>query len=365
MSALLLLCSVAPFTFTACKKDHPENGKSGYNFLHLSYYTFNTKYGDDLFIQQFDFAGNDGSVTWWTQVYPSYLTGKGDITFRHALKKYDVSNINLAEQAFNVVDKNDKIMGYTEMADAGLSVEFSTIGTTDYSSMWKSPTVFYYKSKEPFIRIKGELFLNSDGKKTPLRTRFSKPKASVVYPNEKLDYRSYALVAWQPFQEMTLDNDTYTIQIDEHKRYSVPLAKVTGLTLKDHRPNGVSYYVFKDNRWVTGNVTEFNAEAGTYTTGGNGYISGVSSRQAYSITPVATAQVPNSFRPIVSVEYSANGLQFSKEQDSDGSLMPYLVFDYTSQIMITGEIIIPVTITFESPWQDVSANCTIVVRGVE
>ncbi len=45
--------------------------------------------------------------------------------------------------------------------------------------------------------------------------------------------------------------------------------------------------------------------------------------------------------------------------------MPYFVFDYSSQIQFFGEISIPVTITFVSPWKDVSAECTIVVRGIE
>ena len=52
--------------------------------------------------------------------------------------------------------------------------------------------------------MRGKLFLNSDGIRTPLPTRFSKPKTSVTYPEEELDYSSYALVAWRPFKEMTL-----------------------------------------------------------------------------------------------------------------------------------------------------------------
>ena len=383
LSAFFLLGAAAPLTFTACKKENtedPEIEGPGYDFLHLRYYTFNTKNDVENFILQYNFTGNDdGSViwwsridpspvTWWTQVYPSYLTGDGDISFRHALKKYDISPINLAELAFNVVDENDDIMEDTAIAAAGLSVEFSTIGKTDYNSLWISPTVFYYKSKEPFIRVKGKLFLNSDGIKTPIKTRFSRPKASVAHPEVELDYSSYALVGWKPFKEMTLNKDTYTIQLDEHTTYRVALAEVTGLTLKDNRPNGVSYYVFKDNHWVTGNVKSYDAEAGTYTTGGNGYINGVSSREAYGITPVATivaATAPADLRRLMGVRYSADGVHFADEQNAEGSLMPYFEFDYSSQIEFRGEASIPVTITFESPWQDVSADCTIVVRGLK
>ena len=334
----------------------------GYDFLHLIYYTFNTEHASDSFIQKYDFTGNDGSVTWWSRVNPRYRNGVSDISNRYALKEYDVSPINLTELAFNVVDENDHIMDDTDIAAAGLSAEFSTIGTTDHSSLWVSPTVFYYKSKEPFIRMRGKLFLNSDGIKTPLPTRFSKPKASVTYPEEELDYSSYALVAWLPFKEMTLAKNTYTITLDENKKYVVALADVTGLALKDNRPQGVSYDVFKDNDWITGDVTDPNAAAAS---GGNGYISGVSSRQAYSITPKATAELPSSLKSIMGVKYSADGVSFSNEQNSAGSLMPYFVVDYTSEVQFMGEMSIPVTITFESPWQDVSAKCTIVVRGVE
>ena len=337
----------------------------GYDFLHLIYYTFNTEHASDSFIQKYDFTGNDGSVTWWSQVNPRYRNGVSDISNRYALKEYDVSPINLTELAFNVVDENDHIMDDTDIAAAGLSAEFSTIGTTDHSSLWMTPTVFYYKSKEPFIRMRGKLFLNSDGIRTPLPTRFSKPKASVTYPEEELDYSSYALVAWRPFKEMTLAKNTYTITLDENKKYVVALADVTGLSLKDNRPHGISYDIFKDNDWIIGDVADPNATAAS---GGNGYISGVSSRLAYSITPkatIATADVPVGLKSLIGVKYSADGVSFSNEQNSAGSLMPYFVVDYTSEVQFMGELNIPVTITFESPWQDVSAMCTIVVRGVE
>jgi hypothetical protein len=342
-------------------KEAIEDLAPGYDFIHLTYYTFNAKYEILPFIQLRDFRGNDGSVTWWTQVNPSYQNGVGDISNRYALKEYDIAPINLTELAFNVVDRYDDIMTDADIEAAGLSAEFSTIGTSVPSSVWKSPTVFYYMSKEPFIRLKGKLFITSGGVKTPLPTRFSKPKASVTYPEEELDYSSYALVAWQPFKEMTLAKDKYTITLDENKIYAVPLADVTGLTLKDNRPNGVSFFVFKDNDWITGNADP-NATAAS---GGNGYVSGVSSRLAYSITPKATAEVPSTLKSMLGVKYSADGISFSDEQNSAGSLMPYFVVDYTSEVQFMGELNIPVTITFESPWQDVSAKCTIVVRGVE
>ena len=114
-------------------------------------------------------------------------------------------------------------------------------------------------------------------------------------------------------------------------------------------------------------MTSFDAEAGTYTTGGNGYISGVTSKQAYSITPFATAtgsSIPASLKSIMGVKYSADGVHFADAQASDGSLMPYFVVNYTSEVQFNGQVEIPVTITFKSLWQDVSATCTVIVKGI-
>ena len=84
-----------------------------YDFLHLKFYTFNpTK--ENEFTNKLDFEGNDGSVEWWSQVFPSYFTTIGGdqyrISNRFALADYDASYINLAELAFNVVDGKDHIM---------------------------------------------------------------------------------------------------------------------------------------------------------------------------------------------------------------------------------------------------------------
>ena len=354
----------------------------GYNFMHLAYYTFNTGRDVPEFISKRDFDTNDGSVVWWTRVFPDYLTGDGDISYRHALKKYDIHPLNLTELAFNIVDKDDKIMTEEDIEAAGLKVKFTfadaSLGSqtlpykdklggtySTYNDLFLDATVFYYAASDmDFIRLKGEI----ETKEGKVRTRFDTPKASVKYPEEVLDYSTFALVPWVPFKKMTLAKDTYTITLDENKIYAVPLADVTGLSLKDNRPNGVSYDVFKDNGWIIGNVSDFDAEAGTYTAGGNGYISGVSSRQAYGITPIATVTdsgIATELKKIMGVKYSADGVSFADEQNSEGSLMPYFVVDYTSEVQFMGEITIPVTITFESAWQNVSAQFTIVVKGLE
>jgi hypothetical protein len=285
--------------------------------------------------------------------------------------------LNLTELAFNIVDKDDEIMTEEDIEAAGLKVKFTfadaSLGSqtlpykdklggtySTYNDLFLDASVFYYAASDmDFIRLKGEI----ETKEGKVRTRFDTPKASVKYPEEVLDYSTFALVPWLPFNKMTLAKDKYTIQLDEHKIYAVPLADVTGLTMKDNRPHGVSYYVIKDGDWIIGDA-EPDATAAD---GGNGYINGVSSRQAYGITPIATVTdsgISTDLKKLMGVKYSADGVSFADEQNSEGSLMPYFVVDYTSEIQFMGEITIPVTITFESAWQNVSAQFTIVVKGL-
>ena len=82
-----------------------------YDFLHHNNYTFRAPAAGG----QADFAANDGSVTWWSQVAPAYYTTGADPTYyqdrrtsRYGLYDYDVCNIDLATLAFMVVDENDQ-----------------------------------------------------------------------------------------------------------------------------------------------------------------------------------------------------------------------------------------------------------------
>lgn len=361
----------------------------GYDFLHLSYYTFNSEKENGTFIQKRDFADNDGSVIWWTQVNPSYFTTvksenesedeaqANRVSNRYALADYDVAYINLAELAFNVVDEKDNILEEADIEEANLVVEFVYTdpkqGDKDlpkvdqidpdfmiYQSLWVDNTVFYYRTNEKkFVPALGTLGILSGETVFELPTRFDTPKASVKYPDEMLDYSTYAMVRWTPFQEPKAEG--YTIVLDENQIYSVPLFK--GMELKDNRPNGVSFYVIEDGEWVIGDAAE-NATAASKT---NGYIEGIAANEAYHINTTFTyddLELPAELRKLLSVKFSADGEEFVDEQDKEGTLTPYIVFDYTSEVQFHGVVTIPVVVALENPWQEtLKFKYNIVIKG--
>ena len=361
----------------------------GYDFLHLSYYTFNSEKENGTFIQKRDFADNDGSVIWWTQVNPSYFTTvksenetedeaqANRVSNRYALADYDVAYINLAELAFNVVDEKDNILEDADIEEANLVVEFVYTdpkqGDKDlpkvdqidpdfmiYQSLWVDNTVFYYRTNEKkFVPALGTLGILSGETVFELPTRFDTPKASVKYPDEMLDYSTYAMVRWTPFQEPKAEG--YTIVLDENQIYSVPLFK--GMELKDNRPNGVSFYVIEDGEWVIGDAAE-NATAASKT---NGYIEGIAANEAYHINTTFTyddLELPAELRKLLSVKFSADGEEFVDEQDEEGTLTPYIVFDYTSEVQFHGVVTIPVVVALENPWQEtLKFKYNIVIKG--
>ena len=352
-----------------------------YDFLHLMYYTFNPEKEVEGFITKYDFEENDGSVLWWSQVYPSYLIEPADesksedeiqqgISYRHALANFDISYINLAELAFNVVDEQDSILEAAQMEDLGLSAKFfyadetladKSLPTEDqfvpvfktYKSLWVDNTVLYYRTNEKkFIPVKGSLTIQSGGCDFPIPTRFDTPKASFLHPDVMLDYSSYAVVRWIPFKEPVAKGST--IVLDENKIYRVPLFK--GMELKDNRPQGVSYYVIEDGEWVKGNVNELDPWSGA-PTDGNGYREGVLSKDAYRLSLTVNYDsffdnVPKELTRLLSLQFSADGETFVAKQNEGGTLTPYVVYDYTSEVQFQGTITIPVVVYIESPWQE-------------
>ena len=333
-----------------------------YNFLHLRYYTFNKDKEVAEFIQQRDFADNDGSVLWWTQVNPSYFTTVAEegtseneaqqrVSNRYALADYDVAYINLAELAFNVVDEKDEIIEDAQLEELGLNVKFVYTDETQgekelpevdqidpefllYESLWVDNTVFYYRTNEKkFIPALGQLTLTSGDYDFPVATRFEFPKAAVNFPEEVLDYSTYAMVRWTPFKAPVAKG--FTIVLDENKVYREPLFK--GMELMDNRPNGVSFYVIKDGEWVVGDA----AESATASSKSNGYISGIAANDAYHITTdfvYDTTGIPSELKKLLSIEVE-NGV-------------PYVVYDYTSEVTFHGVITIPVVVKLENPWQE-------------
>lgn len=370
------------------EKAKPGEFSTGYDFLHLSYYTFNSLKDKSPLIQKRDFASNDGSIEWWTQIMPSYYyevlpswANEDDfyrVSFRHALSDYYPGKINFAELAFNVVDIDDNILSDNDLAKAGLEVRFEysdpnldsralpdmnvTQVYKTYNDLWSKRTCFYYNTSEyPFIKVKGRLFQNGE----EISTRFSTPKKYAKDSSVELDYSTFAAVKWVPFKELTAED--VTITLDEHRIVRVPLFQT--VNLKDNRPNGVSYYVIKEGRWVIGNVSSFDSEAGTYTTGGNGYIVGVSAKEAYHFKndidfELTGSGIPAELKKIIKILYSGDGYNFDSNYQE--GYLPWLTIDYTSEVEFRGTINIPVHLRLRNPWQpDLETDFTITIKGYE
>ena len=353
-----------------------------YDFLHLSLYTFNKDVefaGDDMvpFIQKYDFAENDGTVQWWTRVQPSYFNGEYNefqekISNRYALKQYDVAYINLAELAFNVVDKDDKIMDEAAIEEAHLVVKFDytdkaqgaksipaaskTTGIETYADLWvkeanvetRNQTVFYYRTNEkPFIPMKGQLAILSGETEFPLVTRFDAPRNSVLYPDQVLDYSKYALARWTPFVKEQPED--LVIVLDENKIYREPLFST--INLKDNRPHGTSFSVIENGEWVLGDA----APDATKDSESNGYVTDTYSNVAYDIKEKITYDelaLPVQLRKLLSVE------------EIDG--VPYVVYNYTSEVQFQGVVTIPVTVSLVNPWQaQLDFTFNVVIKGFD
>ena len=159
----------------------------------------------------------------------------------------------------------------------------------------------------------------------------------------------------------------YTIVLDENQIYSVPLFK--GMELKDNRPNGVSFYVIEDGEWVIGDAAE-NATASSKS---NGYIEGIASNEAYHITTTFTyddLSLEPSLRKLLSLQYYGPALeeqpqgeevenvfltkaQFEELSDeAKKAYVPYIVYDYRSEVEFRGKVVMPVVVILENPWQE-------------
>jgi hypothetical protein len=168
----------------------------------------------------------------------------------------------------------------------------------------------------------------------------------VKVPEEILDYSTFAMVRWTPFQAPEAKD--YEIVLDENKIYREPLFK--GMTLKDNRPQGVSYYVIKEGEWVVGDAAADAAAGSTK----NGYITGIVSKDAYHITTdfeYDTTGIPNELKKLLKIEVVEG--------------VPYVVYDYTSEVQFHGVVTIPVTVTLENPWQeDIVFDYNVIIKGI-
>ena len=337
----------------------------GYDFMHLRYYTFNTKTEHSNLITKLRFEANDGSVEWWSQVYPSYYITKGDdisrISNRYALADYGVSYLNLTELAFNVVDGEDNIMEDAAISKANLTVKFVyadkeqggkalpaadvTTKYKTYDDLWINNTTFYYwTNSKDFIPVKGIVSIKSGDAEFEIPTRFDRPKASVKYPDVELYYADFAIVRWTPFKAM--ENADIEMSLAKGKENNMPLIK----ELKDNRPNGVSFYVIKNGKWEVGNAS--GSESSSTPGSGNGYIKGISAYEAYRIDPktafTVDLTVPDALKEKTSV----------KMVDS----IPNISIDNTGS-GFSGTAKIGVKLKMNCPWDELSSSFEITVKG--
>jgi hypothetical protein len=348
----------------------------GYDFLHLEYYTWirdNAKAVAGLITsRQPNRAGeNYTDFEWYSQAYPSYLNGQEEngkpTSDRNCFLDYDVQYINLAELAFNVVDENDVTMSEEDMAEVNLYANFdyknvTALGTypaidkltgqvEDWPDLWMQPDdfgnswVFYYRdAMHADIPIEGKLAIRSGNTEVffPLETRFQKAHNCKLagFTDVSLDYSKYSVVRWKPFEEF--EKEDIVIELKENKVYRESLLK--SVNLHDFRPGdvGTTYYVIKDGEWVIGD-------------GENGYIEGVSAKDAYHIQATIsfdTSKLPLNLQRILTVE----------EDEQTG--MKYVVFDYTSETEFYGVVSASVAITLETPWQEpLKTNYTLWIKG--
>lgn len=356
-----------------------------YDFLHHSNYTFRASYdlGLGTSINTYDFAANDGSVTWWSQVAPAYYTTGADPTYyqdrstsRYGLYDYDVCNIDLATLAFMVVDENDQPLDPDKLEELGITVRFGytqpelgdqplplfdmSEDKMTYSDLWEDETTFYYRTNEfSFIPMRGTLSITSGGTEFFIPTRFDGPRYSKTY-GEDLDYSGYALVGYDPFYVMTAPNITCNLNGESDVNYIIddkygfvyiPLAG--RVSLWDKRPGDVFFQVLDNGKWVTGNVSPADAASGKPVPEGNGFVEGVKANNAYCFfynhsATIGTDFLPGSMKSRIAVCYSVEGSRFSSEQGFD--MWPYLRLDL-SEIEFHGVLSIPVYLELQSPWQ--------------
>ena len=50
--------------------------------------------------------------------------------------------------------------------------------------------------------------------------------------------------------------------------------------------------------------------------------------------------------------YDAATNTYLDKQNEDESLIPYIVYDYTSEVQFQGVVTIPVSVKLETPWQE-------------
>ena len=376
-----------------------------YDYVYNRYFTKNAPRekaklvgSDETFVEDVDFA----EKVWWTQVTAWYNEEKTNLT------SYDVYDVRLAYDAFDIYERPatgdarfDKIVNTdpegSDLEELNLRTKFNywdaykfgaTAGVTPFyaakapydneplpkedlgekdgitfdthADLWKiyenSPyykSSLYYRTREHFLSVRGELYILSDGVEFEMPTSFLSDEEIAAYnaaycapgkgfTRDEDTYNNFRVVRWTPFHKDAQGD--VVIKLDNHEVYEANLFE--GLHLVDYRDAWTSYDVIANGGFVVGD-------------GKNGYAEGVTADQAYDIVPEFTYDTSNIGKDLQKL---LTVIDNNKEVNPDGAageatepgafIAPTVRFDYTSQVDLIQEIVVPVYVVIPNKWQE-------------
>jgi predicted nucleic acid-binding Zn-ribbon protein len=376
-----------------------------YDYVYNRYFTKNAPRekaklvgSDETFVEDVDFA----EKVWWTQVTAWYNEEKTNLT------SYDVYDVRLAYDAFDIYERPatgdarfDKIVNTdpegSDLEKLNLRTKFNywdvrKFGATEgvapfyaaqapydnvalpkedlgekdgisfatHADLWKiyenSPyykSSLYYRTREHFLSVRGELYILSDGVEFEMPTSFLSDKEIAAYnaaycapgkgfTRDEDTYDNFRVVRWTPFHKDAQGD--VVIKLDNHEVYEANLFE--GLHLVDYRDAWTSYDVIANGGFVVGD-------------GKNGYAEGVTADQAYDIVPEFTYDTSNIGKDLQKL---LTVIDNNKEVNPDGAageatepgafIAPTVRFDYTSQVDLIQEIVVPVYVVIPNKWQE-------------
>ena len=376
-----------------------------YDYVYNRYFTKNAPRekaklvgSDETFVEDVDFA----EKVWWTQVTAWYNEEKTNLT------SYDVYDVRLAYDAFDIYERPatgdarfDKIVNTdpegSDLEELNLRTKFNywdaykfgaTTGVTPFyaakapydnvplpdedlgekdnltfathADLWKiyenSPyykSSLYYRTREHFLSVRGELYILSDGVEFEMPTSFLSDEEIAAYnaaycapgkgfTRDEDTYNNFRVVRWTPFHKDAQGD--VVIKLDNHEVYEANLFE--GLHLIDYRDAWTSYDVIVNGGFVVGD-------------GENGYAEGVTADQAYDIVPEFTYDTSNIGKDLQKL---LTVIDNNKEVNPDGTageatepgafIAPTVRFDYTSQVDLIQEIVVPVYVVIPNKWQE-------------
>ena len=101
-------------------------------------------------------------------------------------------------------------------------------------------------------------------------------------------------------------------------------------------------------------MASFDASSSTPPKDKNGYIKGITSKDAYHIKndleyEFSMSQLPKELRRLIRIVYSPDGYTFSMEPQE--GYYPYIQFDPSPNVEFSGSVVISAHVTLRNPWQ--------------